>query len=118
VSILEKLSRGGLRASSWNTASGTYHMSAGGVTSWQGFAQAILNEAARAPIGSTWLASATNGRPLIARRVVPITTAEYPTPARRPAYSVLSNSRLTSSFGVALPDWTAQLDELTQNAGS
>jgi dTDP-4-dehydrorhamnose reductase len=118
VSILEKLSRGGVRASSWNSASGTYHMTAGGLTSWYGFAQAILNEAASAPIGSTWLASATNGRPLIARRVVPITTAEYPTPARRPGYSVLSNSRLASTFGVPLPDWAAQLHELTQNAGS
>jgi dTDP-4-dehydrorhamnose reductase len=119
VSILEKLSHGGVcAASSWNNASGTYHMTAGGVTSWYGFARAILNEAARAPSGSAWLASATNGRPLIARRVVPITTAEYPTPARRPTYSVLSNSRLASTFGVPLPDWTAQLHELTQNAGS
>ena len=84
-------------------------MTAAGVTSWSGFAQAILEEAPKAPSDSSWFVSATNGHSLLARRVVPITTAEYPTPARRPPYSVLSNSRLTQMFGVRLPDWAAQL---------
>jgi dTDP-4-dehydrorhamnose reductase len=106
LSVLEKVRRGDAL---WSNVSGTYHMTAGGVTSWHGFAQAILDEAARAPSRAAWLAHATSGRPLIARRVVPITTADYPTPARRPPYSVLSNSLLTSTFGVALPSWPAQL---------
>jgi len=49
------------------------------------------------------------GRPLMTRRIVPIATEEYPTPARRPLYSVLSNKRLNHQFGVKLPDWEAQL---------
>jgi dTDP-4-dehydrorhamnose reductase len=36
---------------------------------------------------------------------VPIPTQEYPTPAKRPAYSVLDNSRLAARFGLRLPDW-------------
>lgn len=43
------------------------------------------------------------------RRIVPIATKEYPTPAHRPLYSVLSNQRLNREFGVRLPDWEAQL---------
>ena len=44
-------------------------------------------------------------------RVVPITTAEYPTPARRPHYGVLDTARFERTFGFALPDWRAALDE-------
>ncbi len=90
-------------------ASGTYHMTAAGQTSWYEFAKAILEEAGRAPQSLPWLASATKGRPLIARRVVPISTEEFCSPAPRPVYSVLSNARLRQVFGVALPDWRTQL---------
>jgi dTDP-4-dehydrorhamnose reductase len=90
-------------------ASGTYHMTAAGQSSWYEFAKAILEEAGRAPQSLPWLASATKGRPLIARRVVPISTEEFCSPARRPVYSVLSNARLRQVFGVALPDWRTQL---------
>ena len=41
--------------------------------------------------------------------VEPIATADYPTPARRPAYSCLDTTRLRADFGVALPDWRAAL---------
>lgn len=88
---------------------GTYHLTAGGETTWHDFAKAILEEASAVPQSAPWFAAATNGRPLTARRVVPITTADYPTPARRPAYSILSNSRLTETFGVRLPHWRNQL---------
>ena len=88
--------------------SGIYHMTGGGETSWSDFAKAILEEAATAS-SSAWLNAATNGLPLLARRVIPITTAEYPTPARRPAYSVLSNTRLHRTFSIELPDWRRQL---------
>lgn len=89
--------------------SGTYHMTAGGVCSWYDFTRAILEEASRAPASAGWLATATQGRPLMAKRILPITTDQYPTPARRPAYSVLSNSLLNRTFGIELPDWREQL---------
>jgi dTDP-4-dehydrorhamnose reductase len=88
---------------------GTYHMTAGGETHWAEFAKAILAEARSLPPNDSWLAAATSEKPLIARGVVPITTAEYPTAARRPAYSVLSNARLAETFGISLPDWQEQL---------
>jgi dTDP-4-dehydrorhamnose reductase len=88
---------------------GTYHMTAGGRANWAGFAKAILGEARSLPPNDSWLAAATSEKPLIARGVVPITTAEYPTAARRPAYSVLSNARLAETFGISLPDWQEQL---------
>jgi dTDP-4-dehydrorhamnose reductase len=89
--------------------SGTYHMTAAGETSWAGFAEAILEHARSHPPGAPWYASATNNLPILAKRVVPITTAEYPTPARRPAYSVLSNRSLAGTFQTHLPDWRTQL---------
>lgn len=68
-------------------ASGVYHMSARGETSWCRFARAILD--ARG----------------LSTRLVAIPTSEYPTPARRPAHSVLSNAKLERTFAVQLPDW-------------
>jgi dTDP-4-dehydrorhamnose reductase len=91
---------------------GTYHMTAAGEASWFEFAQAILAEAAHAPKGTSWTESATKGRPFVAQRVVPISTTEYPTPASRPAYSVLSNAKLSKDFGVTLPTWSQQLREV------
>ena len=90
-------------------SSGTYHMTAGGASSRYDFARAILSEAAQAPANLPWLVSATSGHPLIARRVNPITSAQHPTVAPRPEYSVLSNSLLEKTFGVRLPDWSTQL---------
>ena len=95
---------------------GIYHMTAGGETTWYDFANAILEEAAKAPTACPWLAEATSNLPLIARRVIPITANEYPTPARRPAYSVLSNARLNRSFSLQLPDWQRQLHSVFANA--
>jgi dTDP-4-dehydrorhamnose reductase len=95
-------------------ASGTYHMTAAGQTTWYEFAKAILEEAGRAPRNLSWLAAATSGRPLIASRVVPISTEEFLSPTRRPAYSILSNMRTMQTFGVSLPDWRAQLQRCFQ----
>jgi dTDP-4-dehydrorhamnose reductase len=66
--------------------SGLYHLSSTGEASWYDFARAIVGEAARP-------------------KVIPISTAEYPTPARRPAYGVLSTAKFEDAFGFALPDW-------------
>jgi dTDP-4-dehydrorhamnose reductase len=99
-------------SSSLADVSGIYHMTAGGETSWCDFAKAILEEAAMTPVAPPWFAAATNNLPLIARRVMPISTSEYPTAARRPAYSVLSNSRLAHTFSVQLPEWREQLNSI------
>lgn len=81
-------------------ASGLYHASAAGETTWFGFAQAIFAERARYP-----------GNAFSPPRLVAIPTHEYPTPARRPAYSVLSNAKLERVLGVRLGDWRAGLAE-------
>lgn len=65
---------------------GLYHLSSTGTTTWHGFAQQIVGEEA-------------------STRVVPIPSAEYPTPARRPHYSVLATQRTRAVFGLTLPPW-------------
>ena len=88
---------------------GTYHLTAAGETTWFDFAVAIIEEASHTPLSVPWFSVATGGRPLITKRIVPITTEEYPTPAARPAYSVLSNVLLARTFGVKMQDWRTQL---------
>jgi dTDP-4-dehydrorhamnose reductase len=73
--------------------SGTWHLTATGETSWHGFAEAIFAEAVSA------------GKLARAPKVEAITTADYPTPARRPAYSHLDVRKLESDFGIGLPSW-------------
>ena len=107
--ILAQVIGRGSMGSSFSEIDGTYHMTAAGETTWYDFAKTILEEAARASREVSWLVEASLGRPLITKRIIPITTSEYPTPAARPAYSVLSNSRLVLTFGFELPDWRTQL---------
>ena len=108
----------------FSEVSGTYHMSAAGQTTWYDFAKTALEKAGATSQGLVWLAKATHGRQLIARRVVPISTEEFRSPTQRPVYSVLSNSRLIQTFGVALPDWHTQLqrcfvsDSIAANRGA
>jgi dTDP-4-dehydrorhamnose reductase len=89
--------------------SGIYHMTAAGETTWHGFATAILEEVAETRPVASWFLTATNKLPLVVRRVIPIPSKEYPTAARRPAYSLLRNARLLRTFGVQLSDWRSQL---------
>jgi len=98
------------KSSAWMDLGGTYHVTAAGGTTWYDFAKTILEEgktqnAAR----NSWFVAATGGKPLVATKVIPISTSDYPTPARRPAYSVLSNARLEQKFGIKLADWRTQL---------
>lgn len=80
--------------------SGTWHLVAGGETSWQGFAEAIVDDAARAGL--------IDAPP----RVTGIETKEFPTPARRPAYSRLDTTRLSRDFGISLPNWRSGVTEV------
>ena len=75
--------------------SGVYHMTCQGETNWHGFAQTILE-----------LSYPDNMPKLLA-----ISTKEYPTPAIRPTYSVLSNSKLKKNFGIQLPHWEHALKQ-------
>jgi dTDP-4-dehydrorhamnose reductase len=74
---------------------GLYHLAAGGATSWHGFATAI---AALMP---------AEGKKCL--RIEPISTAQYPTPARRPANSMMSCDKLQRTFGLRLPPWEEAL---------
>jgi len=76
-------------ASWWHERSGVYHLCAGDSTSWHGFASAIFE-----------LADLPN-RP----SALPIPAAEYPTPARRPSNSRMSNEKLAQVFGLTAPHW-------------
>jgi dTDP-4-dehydrorhamnose reductase len=76
-------------------ASGLYHLTASGATSWHGFATAILNGAARHALLPASPAT----------RLVPIPSEDYPRPAARPKNSRLANDALRQRFGIALPDW-------------
>jgi dTDP-4-dehydrorhamnose reductase len=85
---------------------GAYHVVSGGHCSWFDFAEAIVSGAA--------------GRGVIARRprVVPIATVDYPTRARRPAYSVLDSSKAANAFGLQLPNWRAGLESVLDQLAS
>jgi len=76
--------------------SGIYHLSAGGQTSWCGFAGEIMKYPSHINHHTSHLH--------------PIPSSDYPTPARRPAYSVLSNDKLKEIFGIMLPDWKHELE--------
>ena len=94
------------------TIGGIYNMTAEGETSWYEFAKAILEEVSPTAQSIPWVRAATKRMPFRSERVLPITTAEYPTTARRPAYSVLSTRQLHDRFGVRLPPWREQLRSL------
>lgn len=70
---------------------GIFNMTGAGEASWADFAECIFT------------AAIAHGRAPVA--VKRITTADYPTPAKRPANSRLDNAKLAQAFGVALPDW-------------
>lgn len=79
------------RGLSWlGERSGLYHLSSAGATTWHGFAQAIVGDVRRP-------------------RVTPIATSEYPTPARRPPYSVLSSAKFEATFDYRMADWREAL---------
>jgi dTDP-4-dehydrorhamnose reductase len=78
--------------------SGIFHAAGAGATSWHGFAEAIFD------------AASVHGRKR--PQVDAITTAEWPTPVRRPADSRLDCERLALVHGIRLPDWRASLERV------
>lgn len=79
---------------------GTYQYTNSGVCSWYDFAVAIFEEAKALGIA------------LKIERVIPITTADYPTPAKRPAYSVLSSQKIVQLLGQYPPHWRQGLRQM------
>lgn len=86
--------------------SGVYHFTNTGNTSWHGFACEIVRQY-----------KASNHQPVLMtdmQAIKPLTTADYPTPASRPANSCLDNAKLQQDFGIALPTWQAGLQNVMQ----
>jgi dTDP-4-dehydrorhamnose reductase len=75
---------------------GTFHFTSKEPTTWHGFAQAIIDGAALASFP----------------KITPIATTEYPTPAIRPANSILDCSRTVQQFGIAQPSWRVALSDV------
>ncbi|MEN3296421.1 MAG: dTDP-4-dehydrorhamnose reductase [Burkholderiales bacterium] len=85
-----------------STLSGTYHLAAGGHTSWHGYAQHVLH-----------LAQAKGATLKVAPAFVqPIPTDAYPLPAARPRNSRLNTTKLSSAFNLHLPDWRYHVERL------
>ncbi len=74
---------------------GTYHLTGQGETTWHGFAEELFRLAAARGIKTPQLDA--------------IPTSAYPTPARRPAYSVLDNTKIEAAFGIRLRPWQESL---------
>ena len=83
-------------------ASGTFNFTSAGETSWHGFASAILDEGAKA------------GFDIKTETVDPIPTSDYPTPATRPAYSVLNTEKIRPLLPGPIPDWRDSLKKMLQ----
>jgi len=82
-----------------NTKSGIYHFSNAGDITWYEFALAIQEEAG------------------LACKVEPIPSSAYPTPARRPGYSVMDTQKITTDFGVKSLPWRSALKDCLQRLG-
>lgn len=74
---------------------GIYHLAAGGVTHWQDYARFVIDTARRRCPNDAWRVSA----------IEPVSTSDWPTPARRPANSRLDTRLLEHTFGLHLPPW-------------
>ena len=73
---------------------GIYHFSNEGITNWAIFAEEIMRMSN------------------LDCKVNPITTAEYPTPAKRPEYSIMSKEKFSKTFGIQIPEWESALEEV------
>jgi dTDP-4-dehydrorhamnose reductase len=100
--ILEKLAsreRAAQTAVDHNAMSGLYHCSCAGRTSWYDYARFAID-----------LARSQGAKLTLAPdRLIAIAASQYPTPAARPANSVLDNTRLEQTFGMQRPDWQSEV---------
>ncbi len=90
---------------SQDTKNSVFHLPSGDSTSWYNFAKAIFS------LGEHRFFA---NKP----KVVPISTSEYPTPAPRPAYSVLQGDKVKDVFGISMPSWQDQLELSMLDAAS
>jgi dTDP-4-dehydrorhamnose reductase len=90
--VLSQLYSPRFQKDDFSDISGIYNLTCGGQTNWCEFAQCIVERTPKPP------------------RVIPIPTSDYPAPAKRPLYSVLSNQKLADTFGLELPDWKTALN--------
>ena len=86
---------------------GIYHFTNAGETSWHGFSCEIINEYNALMQSKMWPALKTS-----VQNIAAITTAEYPTPAARPANSRLNNTKLKQEFNIELPSWQQGLQQV------
>ena len=86
---------------------GVYHLTNLNTTSWHGFSSEIILQYTKLAVNNNWPA-------LKLQEIAAITTADYPTPAVRPANSVLNNAKLFEQFGVKLPTWQDGLRQVMQ----
>jgi dTDP-4-dehydrorhamnose reductase len=100
--LIPPLSAQGLDDRSDNAPLGTYHYTNSGTCSWYDFAVAIVEDATAL------------GWPLQVKEVLPIATKDYPTPAARPAYSVLNCQTIVPWVGTP-PDWRSSLRAMLQS---
>jgi len=82
---------------------GFYHFSDEGLCSWHEFAEEIVR------LAGEW------GLPIVARQVLPISTEEYPLPATRPPYSVMSKKKYQNATGMIIPSWEESLRRYFNN---
>ena len=81
---------------------GLFHVTPSGHTTWHGYAQYVLSQAA----AKGWALKAS------AAQVHPIATTQYPLPAKRPAYGLLDSGLLANALGMPLPDWKTGVDQV------
>jgi len=81
---------------------GLFHAAPSGHTTWHGYAQYVLSQAA----AKGWALKAS------AAQVHPIATTQYPLPAKRPAYGLLDSGLLANALGMPLPDWKTGVDQV------
>ena len=89
--------------------SGTYHLTCAGETSWHGFAQAILRFYEAQRVAYDWLPLRVHAEDIVA-----IPTADFPTAAARPAYSVMNNTKILLAFQISMPLWSEALSAVVR----
>ena len=86
---------------------GIYNLTPNGKTSWHGLAQYVIKKALG--LGNTFRITPVN--------ILPISTEEYPLPAKRPANSLLNTQKIRQTFGIHLPHWEMHVDRLIEEIG-